>query len=420
MPDPEVAGAPLASPTVRKTDLAVLGVAFLGALTEYALPDGALIRSLRRLKMQKKEKVGSGSVGYVYRAVYNDKTDVAVKVLTEEALRVKNNRKRFKAEMDIWKPLNHPNIVRVLHTSTEPVMMLVTEFCSEGRLLKYLQLGRSWIKEVCNVEEGLGNASCDGEVNLREVMMDIGRGLEYLHEQGVIHGDVKSANVMLAKGKEGRVVAKLCDFGSAVMAGLEPDSQGTVPAGTLLWMPPEILNKDLMKDPYMPANDIFSFGMVIYELLIQGIPWTYAGAVVPKGREEIVQVVVEERQRPFIPTWVPYNLSSLLGRMWAHSPYDRPTIQEVLATLEAIDSDDWDFIQRCAYHNYQMSTVKGSGDLVYPAVLGEWNAEAADSETEVVGSGVEKEKPSDPSENTTTADVDYIVLGAPKGTESFF
>eukprot|EP00976_Prorocentrum_cordatum_P018033 364418-Prorocentrum_minimum.AAC.1 len=49
---------------------------------------------------------------------------------------------------------------------------------------------------------------------------------------------------------------------------------------------------------------------------------------------QIVQVVVEERQRPFIPTWVPYNLSSLLSKMWAHSPYERPSIQEVLAALE--------------------------------------------------------------------------------------
>eukprot|EP00959_Pyramimonas_sp_CCMP1952_P060552 1264905-Pyramimonas_sp.AAC.1 len=83
MPTPEVAGVPLASPTVRKTDVAVLGMALLGAVTEFALPGGDLTRSLRRLKMQKKEMVGSGSVGYVYRAVYNEKTDVAVKVLTE-------------------------------------------------------------------------------------------------------------------------------------------------------------------------------------------------------------------------------------------------------------------------------------------------------------------------------------------------
>jgi len=410
MPTPETAALPLASRVVRKAGVVPLGLALIGALGEISTPDGRINRVMRRLGLKKGNKVGSGSVADVYQvATKIGKSDIetalAVKVLTKEATRNKKNRERFQAEMEIQAKLIHPNIVRVYHTVMEgDPMVLVTEFCTEGRLLKYLQMGRNHIKEVSTSEERI-TINYDQAVDIRQVTMDVARALEYLHGKEIIHGDVKSANIMLTRSPGQMVTAKLCDFGSAERVGdkghrdllsdAELGSSGIkeLPAGTLLWMPPELLDIKMLDNPLCLANDIFSFGMVMYELLIQGIPWTYAGAVTPKGREEVYQMVIEERQRPFIPTWVPYNLTKLLAQCWQHNPADRPSIAEVIAELEDIPADDWEFIQKCAYHDYKMTTIKGSGASLYPAVSGEWKPPAVESAFEPqTGNMREREK----------------------------
>mmetsp|Transcript_8316 Transcript_8316/g.14317 ORF Transcript_8316/g.14317 Transcript_8316/m.14317 type:complete len:116 (-) Transcript_8316:73-420(-) len=98
--------------------------------------------------------------------------------------------------------------------------------------------------------------------------------------------------------------------------------------------------------------------MVVYELLIQGLPWTYEEDTEKVlSEDEILQLVVVERRRPFIPEWVPHEMKRLLGECWSHSPTDRPSMGRVLATLEGMEDKEWERIQVCAYQLVDSSTL---------------------------------------------------------------
>mmetsp|Transcript_11517 Transcript_11517/g.22002 ORF Transcript_11517/g.22002 Transcript_11517/m.22002 type:complete len:352 (+) Transcript_11517:81-1136(+) len=235
--------------------------AFIDMMSCFATSEGRVARSMRELGLVRKEKIGYGIVGEIYRASMavpeNGRIiDVAVKSLTREAEKSRSNRKRFKMEMDIWAPLKHPNIVSVLKTTSHPGRILVTEMCEEGRLLKYLQAGSSWIRETCEVGEGLGNASCDAELNIKNTALDIAHALEYLHSQGILHGDVKSANVLLDRSVGSHeLVAKLCDFGAAEWVGEAGKRRRSVPAVcTPVWAAPEVLDPTILDTPLVRGS----------------------------------------------------------------------------------------------------------------------------------------------------------------------
>ncbi|SPP81807.1 lymphokine-activated killer T-cell-originated protein kinase-like [Drosophila guanche] len=210
--------------------------------------------------------LGFGSGVKVYRLDRSprhgqNRTPWAIKRITQDALEKKDLifNERILHEAKILKKLKHPNIVQFcgLVTTDEGLNTLVLEICgcSLGSMLDARR------------EENLGPLPAK---LTNKVIADVARALDFLHtEARVLHGDLKSFNVLINGGFEN---CKLCDFGVA----LPLDKHGQVNSsrvyeGTDLWSAPEVIQQSKVLNS---KADIFSFGLVIYETLALVLPHT--------------------------------------------------------------------------------------------------------------------------------------------------
>ena len=210
------------------------------------------------------------------------------------------------SEAELWGALRHDGIVRLLHASMAPAPLLVLEACEGGTLFAALRRG--------------------DPLDVRALTLDVAKALAAVHASGQAHRDVKSANVLLTRvpGDNGRLTAKLCDWGSAsllkdslpsrplppawpsnIFTGTPPPVTWT-PVGTLLWMAPEMLDPHVegAKPPKGASGataDVYSFGVLLWELLERRLPWVEPVKV---KRAEVLRVVIKEGKRLPIADWV--------------------------------------------------------------------------------------------------------------------
>ncbi|WP_442483797.1 protein kinase domain-containing protein [Aeoliella sp. SH292] len=188
--------------------------------------------------------VGAGGMGKVFRA--RDKVSgaiVGVKSLHKSRQRDPRAVERFVQESQILQRLSHPHIVRVEGLGQFPSggHFMVMEFV-----------------EGCDLASHLARRKMDATFAY-QVVRQIAEALAYAHAHGVIHGDLKPANVML--GPAGKVT--VTDFGFAHLVGPNPQGLQSV-GGTLGYMAPEVL--DGSSHP-TPASDVYSFGRLVRQLL---------------------------------------------------------------------------------------------------------------------------------------------------------
>ncbi|KAG4247976.1 hypothetical protein PC116_g4260 [Phytophthora cactorum] len=151
------------------------------------------------------------------------------------------------------------------------------------------------------------------------MMLDIARGLQFLHSFDIIHRDLKSLNLLMTA--EGRV--KLADFG--ISRSNDQSELMTGCCGTFQWMAPEVLTS--MK--YSLSADVYSFGVIMWEICESAAPFKdLAPAQIPIA-------VVQERRRPIISPKTPPPLRNLIQRCWQHEPALRPTAAEVVGILQS-------------------------------------------------------------------------------------
>ena len=159
-----------------------------------------------------------------------------------------------------------------------------------------------------------------------EIVRDMLAGLVCLHALGIIHRDLKSANVLLDEGSSGK--GKLCDFGlaktraGAVSVGL---------AGTIPWLSPEALIDGRMTE----ASDVYAAAMVLWEVASRRLPYAQeANAVAVAAR-------IGAGEQETIPDSTPTSVAAFIRSCWQKEPGRRPTADEALAQVEAIlDSPD--------------------------------------------------------------------------------
>ena len=171
--------------------------------------------------------------------------------------------------------LDHPNIVKLLGVVEErPDFYLILEFCSGGSLREFLdQRQRQRLPKN----------------QLFDWMKQAALPIQYLKKEGVVHKDVKSPNYLITKGN----ILKLTDFG--ISKELEATMSNATESASYQWMAPELL-KDLVLSP---KYDIFSYGVVVWELFTTEAPF--------KGLEPqvVVMRVCSDNQRPPIPADCP-------------------------------------------------------------------------------------------------------------------
>ncbi|XP_078571960.1 mitogen-activated protein kinase kinase kinase zak-1-like isoform X3 [Branchiostoma floridae x Branchiostoma japonicum] len=244
------------------------------------------------------ERCGGGSYGSVYRALWKSaKLEVAVKRLLV-----------LEKEVEVLSSLRHRNVVQFYGAVTkEPNYCLVTEYAAQGSLYAYL----------ASTELGFERTLTWAR--------DIALGINYLHNEApftVIHRDLKSKNVVISSD----MTVKLCDFGASrfMSSTTKMSFVGTIP-----WMAPEVIQGL----PVSEACDTYSFGVVVWELLTGEVPF--------KGVEgfQVAWLVVERNERLTIPSSSPPKLATLMNQCWETDPKKRPTVREILATLEGMMHD---------------------------------------------------------------------------------
>ncbi len=258
------------------------------------------------------ERIGGGGFGEVFRA--RDpalKREVAIKTCR---FSTPGLAERFEREAEIAARLDHPNIT-VVHdvgVDADPRLGAVPYLVQE--LLAGEDLNR-----VIAARRPLQLAQ------RLDVLVQVARGLAYAHERGVVHRDVKPANVRLLP--DGRV--KIMDFGIARLAA--GGSQGTQTGallGTVAYMAPEQIEgrtADL-------RSDVFSFGVLAYELL------TYRCPFVAESGAALMYEVLQRDPEPLTAVWpqCPPRLAAIIARCLAKSPAARYASAAALAAeLEA-------------------------------------------------------------------------------------
>ena len=342
-----------------------------GESTKRALQQAAGRWAIPPTELKTGQKIGSGSFGEVFVADWNG-TEVALKQMHDRAL-TRSSIEEFSAEIRMMSTLRHPNIVLFLGAVIQgPTMSIVCELMPLGSLHSLLH-GRS---------RGGVELSSNGRLR-RQMAMDCARGMSYLHSRSppVVHHDLKPANLLV----DTHWTLKVSDFG---MSRLKHNTYLSCksPGGTPEWMAPEVLRND----PTDERSDIYSFGVVLWELMTLQYPWEDLSTPV----QIVVQVAFLHR-RPKIPEWLAADAVSLLQGCWSRDPSVRPTFTEVLEALKAPLAGAW--------KDWPPATERA----VQAAAMDEKAAALVSAET--------KPKPAEPPEGASTGEVavdpgDFVIL----------
>lgn len=209
--------------------------------------------------------LGTGSFGEV-RLAWHRLAGVKVGIKSYEKSRITdpNQWKRVQQEIDVLARLNHPNVLRMLETMDTPKRVhIVTEYCSGGNLCTYVK-----------------NKGKLSESEARGIFMQLLAGIEYLHNQGIVHRDIKLENVLFDTEK--RELVKLVDFGFAVIVR-DPWKRLRIFCGTPSYMAPEICQR---REYLGKPVDVWSLGVLLYAMLVGRFP--FSGKTYPDLYKRIV------------------------------------------------------------------------------------------------------------------------------------
>jgi serine/threonine-protein kinase len=242
------------------------------------------------------ERLGKGAMGVVYKARdLRLERLVALKFLVTDRLENESARQRFMQEAKAASALDHPNICTIYSIEdTDEGETFISMAYYEGETLQH-RIERG----VIGVNEAL------------EIAIQIGRGLARAHEHGIVHRDVKPANVMLTP--DGTV--KLLDFGIAILGGSIRSTLPGIAVGTPAYMSPE----QARSEECDARTDIWALGVVLYMMLTG--QWPFRG----HQQHALVHSILNDPPRPVgeLRTGAPASLDRIIGRALAKDPDQR-------------------------------------------------------------------------------------------------
>ncbi|KAL4147435.1 hypothetical protein PRNP1_011191 [Phytophthora ramorum] len=272
-----------------------------------------------RYEVEIDSRISAGSFGAVHHGKWLNAT-VAIKCL------FRSDPKLFLREANIWFTLNHPNVVKLYGAchvgqsittrsldepanQTDRRPFFVCEYASEGTLNEYLSKWDIQHKSRSDAWRCLSEAA---------------RGLQHLHERGIIHGDLKGNNILVGSD----FLVKLTDFGLSTFAKKLSWTESAGAIGAIRWKAPERLgNYD--RGPSF-ASDIYSFGMCIIEAVTGTFPWRET------MDEDVIVSEVTRGKLPPRPETFNDEQWDLVSRMCCLEPGDRITVSAVVALLGSL------------------------------------------------------------------------------------
>jgi eukaryotic-like serine/threonine-protein kinase len=256
-------------------------------------------------------KLGSGGMANVYLAEDEDLgRRVAIKILSERYANDESFNERFRREAKSAASLSHPNIVSIYDRGEADGIPYIAMEVIEGRSLKELILTR-------------GPLPLATAIDYTHQILD---ALRFAHRNGIIHRDIKPHNILL--GAENR--AKVTDFGIARAGASQMTEVGSI-MGTAQYLSPE----QARGAPVTAASDLYSVGIVLYEMLTGQVPFSGDSAI------EIAMKHLNETPRPpssLRPELTP-ELDQVVLRALAKNPEDRyQASEEFSADLDRVEA----------------------------------------------------------------------------------
>lgn len=266
------------------------------------------------------QKLGEGGMCDIYRAVgVSDNHPFAVKILHENLAADADSIKRFKNEVQTAGLIKHPNVVALLDSgeTSDGVFYMVMEYVGGITLKQALKSqGRFRLPRLNNIVKQICSA------------------LDAAHAQGVIHRDLKPDNIMLRKDSDTETEeVKVLDFGIAKLhagdlAAAADDTPTHIVMGTPRYMSPEQCEGRTIDT----RSDIYSLGLIIYEMIVGEPPFTDSSARVLMNKHSQEQVPSLRRARPGLPAAVERAVLHALEK----SPLKRPqSARELAEELDA-------------------------------------------------------------------------------------
>ncbi|KAG8709397.1 hypothetical protein FRC11_005589 [Ceratobasidium sp. 423] len=261
--------------------------------------------------------ISQGGFSDVYYGRLLDNTQVAIKALrisVDEYSKHLKASQVFPRELHTWSKCTHPNVLPLYGMAEfRGRIGMVSPWMGQGNLPRYLERTPG--------------------VDRYSLCVQMCNGLSYMHQIGIIHGDLKGTNVLISD--EGTPV--LTDFGNSLhpnqsMKFTETTRNSSL---TLRWSAPELLTGSGM---HSKASDVYALGMTIYEVLAGTVPYN------DKLEHTITYLVVINREHPSRPKSIPVGggdgdkLWNLLLRCWSFEPEKRPDVGGVTATMKLVAS----------------------------------------------------------------------------------
>ncbi|MFC1799434.1 serine/threonine protein kinase [Candidatus Eisenbacteria bacterium] len=255
------------------------------------------------------EELGQGGLGVVYKAEDTKlKRTVALKFLKVAALGSEEHKTRFTREAQAAAALSHPSI------------------CTVYEIGEYE--GKAFIAMAYIDGMGLDERVSKGPMTLEDtlsVAIQVGEGLQEAHEQGIVHRDIKSGNIIITpKGR-----AKILDFGLARIPGQTVVTQEGVSMGTVSYMSPEQARGGALDH----RTDIWSFGVMLYEMIVGRLPFRGDTA------SAVIYSILNETPDPLtgLRTGVPMELERIVMKALAKDTAERyQNIADMLVDLRTL------------------------------------------------------------------------------------
>ena len=256
------------------------------------------------------EKLGEGGMGVVYEAQDTKlKRTVALKFISQGSVGDEEDKNRFVREAQAAAALDHPNICPVYEIEEAEGQTFIAMAYLDGQSLK--------------------EKIAAGPLKLAEALdktIQVAQGLNEAHEKGIVHRDIKSANIMVSSKGQARIM----DFGLAKQAGRSVLTKESTTLGTISYMSPEQTQGEEVDF----RTDIWSLGVMIYEMITGQLPF--------KGEydQAVVYSIINEDAEPptSLRTGVPMELEMIVNKAMAKNPQERyQNVNDMIIDLRAVE-----------------------------------------------------------------------------------